>query len=768
MAICLARLPLKKAPKIITYCLWTVAGFRLVFPFSIESVFGLIPFKAQTIPADIALQQVPRIDSGIPFVNNAVSSILPAATPAASVNPLQIWTTIGAFVWLIGGAVMLIYGIVSFVILKRKMREAVHIEANIYEAENIQSPFVLGVFKPKIYLPASLSSQERSYILLHEQTHIRRHDHIVKFAAYFILCLHWFNPLAWVAFLLMGVDMELSCDERVLKQMGGEIKRDYSLSLLSLATERRIIGGSPLAFGEGSVKERIKNVLNFKKPSRVIIAAAVALAAVLSVGFAVNKAAQIHDPQSFNFGTFALENANEDQKAMHMTSFTLDGSGVATFHTAPISSYIPPKCTFAVEDGDLVFRAIIQTEQDQSFFGLDDNSIVAIFSVINENTLVFKSANVVLVADAGAKYTLVTQDALYSLSALRTPYVGNNSAVGKIINFLPRIDWEHAQRFFSIGDDYGTGNAPYTLTIYYEPNDAETSNIRNITVTPKNSVLLFSLIDNLEEVNYAFRSTPSDGELDKEAYISHVTYSKNDIAEYLKTIGLEWEDFGNDWNGSVEKMYAAPSVSEPQVLTIEDVRTLAKKGDSLLFEDVQKYKGANVSSNLDNYIMVYGVEGGYRLIVRSDQSGKPDSVNLESIWASGGGGIDIRYGDIDEFLRKWPIIMQVKNGTATPSGATVTLKNVTDTEYTYGESYTVQRKTDSGWVDVEPVIEDYGFDDIAYTLPAMGNKEIIVDWEWLYGKLPAGDYRMVKEALFVRAPGDYDTFTLYTAFTIVK
>lgn len=288
-AICVARLPLKKAPKIISYCLWGVAGFRLVFPYSIESVFSLIPFKAQTIPPDIALQPIPRIDSGIPFLNNAVSSILPAATPTASVNPLQIWTAIGAWVWIFGVAVLLIYGFVSFFILKRKMSEAAHIEANIYEAENIKSPFVLGIFNPRMYLPIGLSEQEKSYIILHEQTHIKRHDHIVKFAAYFVLCLHWFNPLAWVAFLLMGVDMEMSCDERVLKEMGGETKKNYSLSLLSLATERRIIGGSPLAFGEGGIKERIKNVLNFKKPSRAIIVTAVTLVAVLSVGFAVNK-----------------------------------------------------------------------------------------------------------------------------------------------------------------------------------------------------------------------------------------------------------------------------------------------------------------------------------------------------------------------------------------------------------------------------------------------------------------------------------------------
>jgi len=222
-------------------------------------------------------------------VNNAVSGVLPAPTLGDSINPLQIWTTIGAWVWFVGVAVMLIYGVVSFVILKRKMSEAIHIESNIYEAENIKSPFVLGVLKPMIFLPIGLSGQERHYIVLHEQTHIGRRDHIVKLVAYFVLCLHWFNPLAWVAFLFMSIDMEMSCDERVLKEIGGSIRKDYSLSLLSLATKRRFVGSSPLAFGEGGIKERVSNVLNFKKRSRVVIVAAITLVAVLSTCLAANR-----------------------------------------------------------------------------------------------------------------------------------------------------------------------------------------------------------------------------------------------------------------------------------------------------------------------------------------------------------------------------------------------------------------------------------------------------------------------------------------------
>ena len=300
-AICLARLPLKKAPKFISYCLWAVAGFRLTFPLSIESVYSLVPFNAQTIPHDIAAQAVPRIDSGIQFVNDAVRGALPAAAAAASspanagaaamgASPLQVWTAVGSWVWLAGAAAMLAFGLASYVRLKRRLRSAVRVEGNLFETDGIVSPFVSGILKPRIYIPLGLSGQEREYIVLHERTHIRRHDHIVKFAAYAILCLHWFNPLAWAAFLLMGVDMEMSCDECVLKDLGGGIKKSYSMSLLSLAVGRRAIAGSPLAFGEDGVKRRIKNVLEFRRSSRAVVVLAVAFVAALSLGLIASRA----------------------------------------------------------------------------------------------------------------------------------------------------------------------------------------------------------------------------------------------------------------------------------------------------------------------------------------------------------------------------------------------------------------------------------------------------------------------------------------------
>ena len=569
-AICLARLPLKKAPKIISYCLWAVAGFRLIFPFSIESVFSLIPFKAQPIPLDIAMQPIPRIDSGIPFVNNAVSGILPAATPIDSMNPLQVWTIAGAWVWMIGVAALLIYGVVSFIILKRKMSKAVHVGANTYEAVNIRSPFVLGVFKPRIYLPAGLSGQERGYVILHEQTHIKRRDHIIKFAAYFILCLHWFNPLAWAAFLLMGADMEMSCDERVLKEMGGETKINYSLSLLSLATERRFISGSPLAFGEGGVKERIKNVLNFKKPSRVVIVAAVVLLAVLSVGFAMNRT------------TAKSENTNN---------------------------------LFIVKDD--------------------------------------KKGNTYI--------TDFDSRSLAELAALRTPFVGNHIAVGKILAALPPLDDTHTQRFLSLG----TNSEPYSLTAYYEPSGAGMSaetDVRNITDAPRNAALLFALIDNLGKVNFAFRNSPSGGELDETAYKSNIAFSKDDIATYLlENYALSLDSFHNDWNGSVKKLYSPkPMINgewagATRNMTLADVRAIAQKiGPDLTYGDLRDFIGKDVGSGL--YIMNYDIEGGeYHLMVGSGSTDVNTPVMYAYLGRAGGAldvekSIDIRYYNVDKYL----------------------------------------------------------------------------------------------------------------------
>jgi beta-lactamase regulating signal transducer with metallopeptidase domain len=265
------------APTWVSYALWAVAGLNLLCPFKLESVFSLIPFNAAPIPRDIAMQAIPRIDSGIRAIDNVVSGSLPAATPSASINPLQVWTAIGTDVWLFGVAVMLLYAVISYVRLVRRK-------------ERVTTPFVYGFIRPKMHIPRGLEGEELRYVTLHEQAHIRRGDHLVKLFAFVLLCAHWFNPFAWVAFVLLNADMEMSCDERVLRELGMGAKADYSRTLLSLSMNRRIFGASPLAFGEGGIKARVKNVLGFRRRSRVIVVVAVTLVAVLTVGFALGRA----------------------------------------------------------------------------------------------------------------------------------------------------------------------------------------------------------------------------------------------------------------------------------------------------------------------------------------------------------------------------------------------------------------------------------------------------------------------------------------------
>lgn len=306
--VLLARLVLKKAPKIFSYALWAVVLFRLLCPVSITTDFSLLglfdtPAVENTqhttameyIPYDVV--HTPDLEVQLPVppaINEVVNNALPQEHAALGADPLEGDFAIGSFVWLLGIAGMAIYSAVSYFLLRRKLVGAVLLRDNIYLADGIGSPFVMGFIRPKIYLPSTLSEQEQSYIILHEQHHIRRGDHIIKALAFIALCIHWFNPLVWVAFVLSSKDMEMSCDEAVVKKLGEGIRADYSASLLSLATGRRIIAGTPLAFGEGDTKSRIKNILNWKKPKTWIIFIAVITSAVVMV-FCVSNPLYLKD-----------------------------------------------------------------------------------------------------------------------------------------------------------------------------------------------------------------------------------------------------------------------------------------------------------------------------------------------------------------------------------------------------------------------------------------------------------------------------------------
>ena len=288
--VMLIRLLLKKAPKFISYALWSVAAFRLVIPFSFESVFSLMPRKANAVllfPDSVELQR-PQVNSSLEIVDSFMGRSAPTPVAGTGADPIQYFFEIGAYIWLLGMIALLIYSFFSVFLLKRRLKGAQLIEENIFEVKNLKTPFVLGILYPKIYLPFGLREEERNYILIHEQIHIRRKDPIIKAFAFLIVSIHWFNPLVWIAFCLMSTDMELSCDERVLQAMNEDVKKPYARSLLNLAGGRHILNAGPLAFGAGDVKGRIKNILNYKKPRFSIVILAVFIIAVVGVGLITN------------------------------------------------------------------------------------------------------------------------------------------------------------------------------------------------------------------------------------------------------------------------------------------------------------------------------------------------------------------------------------------------------------------------------------------------------------------------------------------------
>lgn len=285
LAVVVLRILLKWAPKRFRLLLWAVVGLRLVLPVSIESALSLVP-SAQTLPEGVMYAAAPELNTGIAALNDAINPAFTAAfapEPAASANPLQVLLPVASVIWLAGAAVMLLWALVSWLRLRRRVAEAVRLEGNMFESERVASPFVLGLIRPRIYLPFGLDEGAREQVLTHERAHIARGDHVIKPIGWLILAVYWYNPLVWLAYALFCRDIELACDERVIRRLPVSGRADYSQALLDLSRPHHGVGACPLAFGESAVKGRVKSVLTYKRPAFWLIM----LAAVLCIGAAV-------------------------------------------------------------------------------------------------------------------------------------------------------------------------------------------------------------------------------------------------------------------------------------------------------------------------------------------------------------------------------------------------------------------------------------------------------------------------------------------------
>ncbi len=400
LAVLAARFFLRKAPKLFSYALWSIVLFRLICPVSFSSGFSLLgligsyqvdnTFSAQYIPRKIGLMAVPQVNTGIDSVNAGINAALPAATPYASINPMQVWISLAGLIWLAGMVVLLGYAILSYQRLVSRISTATWVEDNIYETDLIQTPFVCGFIKPRIYLPLRITGREREYILRHEQIHIKRLDYLIKPIAYFALVIHWFNPLIWLCFSLFSKDMEMSCDERVVETAEtGEVV-NYSSSLLALAAQKKMPSPTPLAFGESNVKARIKNILSYRKPPYWALSVSLIAVLILAVLLASNP---MNEPQT---------SSPQSAASLYNVEYLLNN---------------------------------------------------------------------------------------------KTSYVGNNSKVGALLNEMPLPEGITRGNFV-----LSTDNPPYGLTSYYELEDDSLQVSEDQFL--RNSILLFALIDNLDQVTH--------------------------------------------------------------------------------------------------------------------------------------------------------------------------------------------------------------------------------------------------------------------------
>ena len=317
------RLPLKRlAPRGYVCVLWAVVLFRLLCPVSLPSPLSALNLvgapagaagTVDYIPPDIVHTEFPAVTLPVPGLSDAVNQTLPQGLEQIVADPLEAPVALATLAWLTEAALLLGWGLVCLLRLRLRLVGAVKLRDNIYLADGAPVPFTLGLLRPRIYLPSSLSEEERDYIILHEQAHIRRLDPLWRALAWLALCLHWFNPLVWLAFRLSGRDMELACDERVLRTAPNDIRSDYSASLLRLAAGKpRLFPAAP-AFGYGAMRERMEHIMKFRPKPRFVLAAAAVLVVLAGAALAFNPLSQKENTISLTFP--AYQDAREDYNA---------------------------------------------------------------------------------------------------------------------------------------------------------------------------------------------------------------------------------------------------------------------------------------------------------------------------------------------------------------------------------------------------------------------------------------------------------------------
>ena len=771
------RLILKRAPKIFSYALWAIVLIRLLVPVHIPSPISAIPVTQTTNSAEINAA-LPPLDFETPGDRQENSLSLQQSiekdTPYVHVSHSLEPTGYLAIAWLAGMGVMVLYSCLSYWKIKKKVRISVLLRDNIFIADDIGSPCVIGFGLPNIYLPNGLSEKEQEYIILHEQHHIKRLDHIVKGLAFVALTIHWFNPLVWVAFVLACKDMEMSCDEAVIRKLGSDVRADYSASLLTLATGHRIIAGTPLAFGEGDTKGRIKNLAKWRQPVFLTVVIGIFVCLLAGVLLLTNPIENTGDESGVTYYTgtvvdsaMSVVNEGDREGRSYITLACDDGEDrlfwMAKNYEKPdvdlIGQYVIVRGKIESGTGLLVATNISISEKEfaesleeainrcildhnyspryegmlqvASFVQLSSEnegitSVESDMKLIEKTTVyglayhqVFRLENDILVEEGGSHIPVVLTFAYdategFTLTEYWEPRDGSNYAKDLKAKFNGR-PWPDTQKYIQ----QQMMNNYLQAMEYYE---VGTDILINTLLDSVRAKAQFTLLENLIE-----------GE---DADVQILLHYSNETLQYC---------FSEFLNGKQTDARA-------DVMAAICKKIISDWGEPLLMID------SNPPMTAQEWFDFY-LEQALKHFGEMEQDELIEKYPATCVLLKLTGHMNI--------LPNWGIQLDAEN--VTSSGLTLVVTQagtIPDGTLTTGQPFFIQKKENNNWIPLEPLLEAWGWTTEAWIISMNDTARWDVSWEWLFGKLQSGQYRIGKDIYLETVSGNREQAVYYVEFEI--
>ncbi len=768
-----ARLFLRKAPKIFSYALWSIVLIRLLIPISIPSPVSAVPeipsvsdSQINVVLPEIQFETPSDKQENIQNLEQSVHSEDSYIPTRHEIEPAEYL----ALIWLLGAAAMTGWSILSYQRIRRKVQISVPLRDNIYLADDIQSPFVIGLIRPRIYLPGSLTEGEQSYIILHEQHHIRRLDHWFKALAFFALTIHWFNPLVWLAFVLSAKDMEMSCDEAVIRKAGEDIRAEYSASLLTLATGRRIIAGTPLAFGEGDPKGRIRNLANWRKPAFWVILIAVILCIVLAVCLLTNPIIGDGDGTgiSYYYGTVvdsAMSVVNEgDREGRSYITLRLDDGEDRLF-------WLGQGCE---QPENILNQYVMVRATIERGTGLDIVTSIRFTDPVINEYLEAAIHEAMITHHSGKYYPGQCQTAHFKLLSREESGIVSDGGA-KVINSITLYG-------IVLYSEYNLNDG-----ILESTSGARIPTVLSFSIDAQNKVTLTEYWEPRDGTYYPtdlkakFKGQPWPdtskylAEQELACYLHAAEHFDVGMETVIHSILTDMVSHSRWHDGFGSLMEACKS--EREMLSALGTDTLKycfsrflEGGNDMLYGQIMAFVCSEIMEDmgeptLDNWSFQQSGQDWFRDIKYQARELVESGADLKI--SHPGTYLLISMDESILYDPDWGLTITGENVTPTSMTLIVTQSGIKpDGELITGQPFFLDRLEDGEWVPMEPLLEAWSWTMEGWMIPVNDTVRWDVNWDWLYGTLEAGQYRFGKNISCVSEPGDYEEAVYYVEFEI--